>query len=267
MGINFSEDEEKKSAVVIGYGRFGALLCDVLGDSYDFSVIETDEVRAGEASRNYSIVSLDDVGKYEFVFLAVPIDSFEDVVKKISPLLQKEQVIVDICSVKVFPARVMEKYIGESDIIATHPLFGPDSASLGLEGLKVAFAPIRCSDDNANHLRYAWERHFVNVIDTTPEAHDQDTAYSQAFTYSVARIILNMNLPKIDFDTRSYQAITRVAELSANDTEQLFHDMMHYNPYFPKMLKELEASWLDTLATLETIRDEPKPDVFSSDIA
>ncbi len=268
MGVEAQSPANKsegsiKTAAVIGYGRFGELLCSVLKEDFAFSVIESDKTKAERAGETYPLVNLSQIADFDFVFLAVPINSFEAVLEQIAPMLHEGQVIVDICSVKVYPSRLMEKLISGAQIIATHPLFGPDSAALGLEGLKVAFSPIRCEINNANHLRYAWERLGVEVIDTTPEEHDKDTSYSQAFTYSIARIINNMGLPRsVEFDTRSYQAIKRVARLSANDTDELFHDMMHYNPYFPAMLEQLEGSWEETLQTLGEIKSEEKPEVF-----
>ena len=253
---------EKKTAVVIGYGRFGALLVELLKDSFEFSVIPGKEVTL---PKNVKKTTVESVGEYDFVFPTVPIAAFEDTIVEIKPFLKANQTIVDVCSVKVFPARIMEKHLLELNLIATHPLFGPDSAKQGLDGLKVAFAPLRCDEPNANYLRLAWESIGVQVIDTTPEEHDRDTSYSQAFTYSVARIVVNMNLPEVRFDTRSFQSTSRVAQYSANDSDQLFHDMMFYNPYFPDMLKQLEASWLDTLATLETINDEPRPDELAGE--
>lgn len=248
-----------KTAVVIGYGRFGALMVDILSDEFEFSVISS---RPADLPPGIKRAKIEQVGDFDYVFPAVPISAFEDTVIGISPFLKDHQTVVDLCSVKVYPTKIMQKYLQNVKIIATHPLFGPDSAKQGLSGLKVAFAPVRCNEKDAKYLREAWESLGVEVIDTTPEEHDRDSVYSQAFTYSAARIILNMKLPELRFDTRSYQSLTKVAEYSANDSEQLFHDMMYYNPYFPRMLKELEASWLDTLSTLETIKDEPRPNVF-----
>jgi len=50
--------------------------------------------------------------------------------------------------------------------------------------------------------------------------------------------------------------LRQVAEFSANDSEQLFHDMLFYNPYFPKMKKELEDSIGQTSLTLNEIENE-----------
>ena len=48
--------------------------------------------------------------------------------KDLSGKVAGNKTIVDVCSVKVYPKDMMLKYLpADSDIIATHPLFGPDS--------------------------------------------------------------------------------------------------------------------------------------------
>jgi hypothetical protein len=51
-----------------------------------------------------------------------------------------------------------------------------------------------------------------------------------------------MHLPRVGFKTRSFEALLQVAEFSANDSEQLFHDMLFYNPYYSEMKGQLESS-------------------------
>lgn len=254
-----------KSAVIIGFGRFGELLADILSQSFDISIIESHQDRIAKIEdSNYRLAGIDEISNYDFIFVAVQINKFEDTIYEIADKLRPEQVVVDVCSVKVYPAKVMRQFITKAQIIATHPLFGPDSAKYGLTGLKAAICNIRCQEVNYQFLCDVWKAHGINVIETTPDEHDQDTAYSQAFTYSIAKVILNMDLPKIEFDTRSYQSITKVAEYSANDSAQLFHDMMYFNPYFPKMLAELKQSIGQTVDTLDDIAVEQNNDqIFS----
>lgn len=246
-----------KKIGIIGFGRFGELLARLNADIFDIRIIESDPHRS-EAARaaGYAAMSLDAIGEVDYIFLAVPISQIEDVLVRLSPLVHERQVVIDLCSVKVYPAQLMQKHISHAQILATHPMFGPDSASKGLEGLQVAFCPIRVDDANVQVIKNLWERHGVVVVETTPEAHDKDSVYSQAFTYSIAKVILNMNLPDITFTTRSFNDITEVAALSAKDTKQLFHDMLFYNPYFSHMKAELESSFEKTRVILDEIEAE-----------
>jgi prephenate dehydrogenase len=64
------------------------------------------------------------------VMICVSISSFEQVVKKISPSIHDGQVVMDICSIKSYPVKVMHENIKHGLILGTHPVFGPGSSSV-----------------------------------------------------------------------------------------------------------------------------------------
>jgi prephenate dehydrogenase len=73
-------------------------------------------------------VSLAKALQNETIFIAVPIRDFESLIHEFKNDIQGKKTVIDVCSVKVFPKNVMiENLSSEIDIIATHPLFGPDS--------------------------------------------------------------------------------------------------------------------------------------------
>lgn len=246
-----------KKASIIGFGRFGELLAKLAFPIFDISIIDSSDERLNAAKQlGYCVSTLNDAVESDFIFLAVPISQIESTLVKLGPLLSKDQVVIDICSVKVYPTNLMKQYVPKAQIIGTHPMFGPDSAKKGLEGLQVAMCPIRIEPSNLEIIKNFWEAQKVDVIQTTPEQHDQDMVYSLALTHTVSKIINGMNIPEITFKTRSFKAIHEVAVLSANDTDQLFHDMLFYNPYFSQMKADLEASIKKTDNILNKIESE-----------
>lgn len=246
-----------KSIGIVGFGRFGELLADISATYFNINIVESNESKRKLAiSKGYNILNVNDIGQVDFVFLAVPISAMEELLISIKPLLRSTQVVIDLCSVKVYPTKLMEKYIPHAQLLASHPMFGPDSAKKGLDGLQVVLCPISIEPDNLQIIKDFWTDLGTVVLAATPEEHDRDTAYSQAFTYSLAKLILGMNMPDITFRTRSFNDIYEVAALSAKDTDQLFHDMLFYNPYFPEMKTKLENSMENTKAILEVIASE-----------
>lgn len=246
-----------KKAAIIGFGRFGELLAKLSSSTFDVTIIEGSSERAQIAQeQGYGVEPFDSAAKSDFIFLAVPISEIEPTLIKLAPLLNENHVVIDLCSVKVYPTNLMQKYLINTQIVGTHPMFGPDSAKKGLNGLQVAICPVNVKPENLKLLKEFWSAQGTSVIETTPEEHDKDAVYSQAFTYSIAKIILSMNLPEVTFKTRSFNALTEVARLSANDTEQLFHDMLFYNPYFSEMKAELEISIAKTVTVLTKIEAE-----------
>jgi prephenate dehydrogenase len=122
--------------------------------------------------------------------------------------------------------------------------------------LRVAFCPLRIDKPSIDMLRAFWEKKGAEVIETTPERHDKDTVFSQALTYSIADIVQNMHIPELTFTTKSSNALQQIAEHSGNDSGQLFHDMLFYNPYFPEMKKQLEQAIGVTSHKLQDIAAE-----------
>ena len=109
---------------IIGFGRFGAMLHALLTKGFEVDVYDKNPVDNAEVNE----VSLEEALKNDTIFIAVPIRDFEDLVVDISTRIQSGKTIIDVCSVKVFPKKVMIDNLPEKiDIIATHPLFGPDS--------------------------------------------------------------------------------------------------------------------------------------------
>ena len=246
-----------KRAAIVGFGRFGELLAELGKESFDICVVESGPQRRTAAQEaGFDVVPLQTVGEADFVFLAVPISEIEATLKQIAPYVGEDQTVIDLCSVKVYPAKLMEQYLPESSLLATHPMFGPDSAKDGLNGLQVAICPLRISSDKLQEITTFWEKFGAITIQTTPEQHDQDVIYSQAFTYTLARVVLKMKLSKVAFRTRSFNRLLEIAELSANDSEQLFHDMLTYNPYFGDMKRQLVMNISETLAELHAIESK-----------
>lgn len=253
----FVYHESMKKAAIIGFGRFGELLANLSKHTFDIYVIEPDQARQEVAKKNgFTLLPFASVAQMEFIFLAVPISKFEETVKQLAAYVDERHTIIDLCSVKVYPAQIMQKYLTSSALLATHPMFGPDSAKSGIHGLQVAFCPLRIETSRTQIIKDFWESQGAVVTETTPEEHDKDTIYSQAFTYSLARIILNMHMPSVGFQTRSFAKLAEIAKLSANDSDQLFHDMLFYNPYFSNMKKQLAAAIDVTEQKLAEIEDE-----------
>ena len=245
------------SAVVIGYGRFGELLAGLLAAHCPVAVVESDAVKAKSAmAKGYKVVTIPEVEAFDFVFLCVPISLIGQMAEQIASYYRPGQVIIDVCSVKVYPLAQLKQYLPHASIIGTHPMFGPDSAKVGLRGSRLAMCPVSVDDKQIAVLRDFWERHEVEVLETTPEQHDKDAAYSQAFAYIIAKTVNSMKLPDITFRTRSYDWLAEIARLSNNDTDQLFHDIIAYNPYVRDMASRLLAVTDDVEARVKGILSE-----------
>lgn len=212
---------------IIGMGRFGTLLSQIL-------------------TKNFKEVELiDTLEEADVVFPCVPIRAFEEVIREISPKLKKGAIVIDVCSVKVYPVKIMKKHLPKDvQIIATHPLFGPDSAKNGLVGLPLVIWPVRISKFKFNKILTMAKSLKLSVHIMSPEEHDKITAYSQIYTHLIGRIGQEIKIKRSEIDTLGFQRLFSVQEQVVNDTEELFFDMNQYNSYAPKMRKKvLNALW------------------------
>lgn len=202
---------------IIGLGRFGQLLKEILEPHFDVKACDTEIT--------------DDVLNQQTLFIAVPISMFEATIKKIAPQLKKNTTVIDVCSVKVFPVQVMQDNLPDFvDIIATHPLFGPDSFKTN-HHKKIMLANIR---DHYQHFEF-WKTFFANqeveAIEMSPEQHDQYMAKSQGITHLIGRALAEINAQSTPLNTAGYDQLQKIMHNTCNDSWELFYDLQRYNPY------------------------------------
>ncbi len=222
----------KTTVGIIGFGRFSQLMIRYLSEDCEVTVYDRRE-RAGDISRlGGHSGSLAAACACDIVIPAVPISAMKPTLIQIGPRLKPHTLVVDICSVKTYPVQWMLEILPANvDILATHPMFGPDSAAVTLAGQKIILCPQRIDTD-----KYACIRNYLLscqlvVIETTPEAHDRQIAATLALTHFIGRSLAEYGAEPLDIDTDGYKRLLYTLETVTHDTWQLFTDMHHYNPY------------------------------------
>jgi len=187
--------------------------------------------------------SLEDVCHQKVVILSVPISVFRDTLKAVAPMLAPDALVVDVCSVKEYPVRLMKELLPEGvSLLATHPMFGPDSAADSLKGRKIVLCGERISDPVYQKIKSYLKTKKLVVIETTPENHDRQIAVSLALTHFIGRSLAEFGAMPLDVDTEGYQRLLHVLGVVENDTWQLFEDMNAYNPYAAESRSEFMAA-------------------------
>jgi len=116
--------------------------------------------------------NLNAVKSADRVLISVPIDNFEEVIKEIHSHVRPNQVVMDICSVKEFPVKVMHKYIKTGVTLGTHPLFGPNVESI--QNQNFVLTPTSDEEERfANDFKKWLEERHVNVSVMSPKKHDE----------------------------------------------------------------------------------------------
>lgn len=189
----------------------------------------------------------EDAANKEIVIFAVPLKSLEDVLKRAAPFLRPDALCIDVCSVKLKPIELMLETLPSSvEIIGTHPLFGPQSGKESIEGLKIAFCPVRTTkaEEVKNFLA---DKLKLSVLEKTPEEHDKEMAHVQALTHFVARALFELRVEDSELATVSYEELMKAASLLADDSWELFQTIQQGNPF----AKDKRKAFIEKLLELE----------------
>ncbi|MGC3937887.1 prephenate dehydrogenase/arogenate dehydrogenase family protein [Roseobacter sp. EG26] len=229
---NDIQKTSKETLGIIGFGAFGKLIAQSLKAYFEiFAYDPLPEPQAGATALGATFASLERVSQCDVVVIASPVSSFEDVVALVAKACRPGALIVDVGSVKVQPADIMARTLPEDvDVVATHPLFGPQSARDGFRGLKIALCPIR----GACHWRLgAFLRKYLglDVIMTTPHAHDREAATVQGLTHLIAKVLLSMGPLPSRMTTRSFDLLITSISMVQNDAPEVFDAIENLNPY------------------------------------
>ena len=223
------------SVGIIGFGRFGKVLANILEKGFTVRVFD---VREQPSYSNVEFVDLNSIIKEKNIFIAVPIREFFNLIKKIAPKLNKN-IIIDVCSIKIYPVKIMNDILPDSiDIIATHPMFGPDSFNVNKK-LKMMMFSERDKYGQYNFWKHYFSDQGIDIFEMSPEKHDRLAASTQGITHYLGRMLKEFGIQKTNLDTQGFIELLDLVEQTCNDSWELFSDLQKYNPYTDKIVNRL----------------------------
>ena len=239
---------------LVGFGAFGRLIAKHLAPYARLCIFDpallpsdcsdTDGIR---------VTSLAEAARCPVVVLAVPVNRMEESVQTIGQYLQPGSLVLDVGSVKLVPAEFMRRGLPPHiDIVATHPLFGPQSARDGIKGLKIAVCPIRGA--RGRRVGAFLRTLGLHVIMTTPDAHDREAAMVQGLTHLIAKVLVQMEpLPTL-MTTRSFDLLIQGVNMVRDDAPEVFQAIERTNPYS----QQVRRRFFDLAAKLDAeLSQEP----------
>ena len=240
------------SVGIIGFGRFGKVLANIL--QRGFAIKAYDPKPAGPFP-GVQFLDLDTVLNEKVVFIAVPIRHFESVIADISTKLKKETTLIDVCSVKNYPVNIMLKILPDHiGVIATHPMFGPDSY-MSNSNLKMMINNTRDLHDQYSFWKRFFSDQGIQIIEMTPDQHDRLAAKTQGVTHFLGRMLKEFGIKKTNIDTQGFRDLLDLVGQTCNDTWELYADLQLYNPYTEDMVEKLKASTNKLDNQLNELRD------------
>lgn len=252
---------------ILGHGRFGAALATLMTErrhswrGWDPVARMPDE---------HAVADVDALlAQSDLIIVAVPVDAFEAVLRDLRPKLGSRHKVMDVCSVKQGPCRLMDDVLGdEIGHVGCHPLFGPLSIARA-EPLRTVLCPSPRHPATTHLARALFESIGSEVTEQDPVSHDRHMAQTHAMAFFIARGLLDLGL---DGDLRwvppSFAALAASIAAVRADAGHLFNTIQRENPHAaPTRQRFIEAlTRIDQQLAQAPSMADAQPDVGIPDL-
>ncbi|XP_058183903.1 uncharacterized protein LOC131301557 [Rhododendron vialii] len=181
----------------------------------------------------------------DVVMLSTSILSLSEVVKSIPfHRLKRPTLFVDVLSVKEHPKQVLLQVLpADSDILCTHPMFGPESGRDGWKDLTFVYDRVRIRDEVVcSSFLQIFGSEGCKMLEMSCEEHDKLAARSQFLTHTIGRTLSEMAIESTSIDTKNFQTLVKLKESTTRDSFDLFSGLFIHNRFAKQELKNLEVA-------------------------
>jgi len=244
---------------ILGAGKMGvwfARFCRENGEEVIIS--DRKKEKLARIGKEIGVETDDFVGavkKADNIIICVSIDAFEEVVKKIAPSVREGQTVVDICSIKEQPVRIMHQYLRKALVLGTHPVFGPGSRSV--KNKAYILTPTNAEEEEFAGKYKKWlEKVGARVFTMSPRKHDEIMSVVLGFPHFLGLVACDTLLEQIYYPESkkvagtTYQMLFTLAEATAMENPELFSSLQFNLPEMQnleKLLIEKAGEWLQLI--------------------
>ncbi len=184
------------------------------------------------------------VKRSDILIISVPLSVTLEVIREIAPLLQEEQLLMDLTSLKAEPVKEMMR--SKAFVIGLHPLFGPQ---LDVKNEKnVVSCPERPGE--WQHWLYPiLEKENMQIVEADPQEHDKKMALIQGLIHFLSLIFSDVlcknNISVTEllvYSTSPFRMQLSILERMLNQDPALYGSIAILNPFFPKVIQEVIGS-------------------------
>lgn len=204
---------------------------------------EIEIVPFGRDHKTNQVENVEQLQTCDGVIPSVPIGQLESVLQHITPHLKPDVLLIDVCSIKLYPTELLKRYLPPtSSILATHPMFGPETLKHtkgDTTGLNLVLSPVRIEDELYQTIKSRLESLQYNVIEMSPDQHDQYMAQSQFYTLLSGVVLRELDVQSTPINTKSFDILLDVINIT-HDNRQILLDSLKYNPYCRQSLDKLQ---------------------------
>ena len=230
---------------IIGAGKMGVWFAKFF-QSKGYSVILADRKKEKIAKlKKESQVEMttdfkEAVRDADQVLICVSINAFEEVVKTISPAIHEGQVVMDICSIKEAPVKIMHENLKGALVLGTHPVFGPGSN--GVKHKAYILTPTNAKEQEFAEKFKNWlEQEEAHVFVMSPKRHDELMSIVLGLPHFLGLVACETLLEQKDLpETKkvagtTYKMLFTLAEATALETPDLYASLQTNLPELGKI--------------------------------
>ncbi len=235
---------------VLGAGKMGVWFAKFfLEEGYTVVVADRKKEKLSRLKKELAVETADfaEAAKTaDRVLICVSIGAFEEIVKKISPEVHEEQIIMDICSIKDVPVKIMHKYLKKGLILGMHPVFGPGSTTI--KNKTFILTPTNIQEKIfAERFKQWLETKKAHVFVMTPQKHDQLMSVVLGLPHFLGLVAGDMLLEQANYpETKevagtTYRMLFTLAEVAVLESPELFASLQLSLPE----LEVIESSFIE----------------------
>jgi len=184
------------------------------------------------------------IEQVDVVIFSVPLHLSEEIIREeISQCKNKDQIVLDVSSLKQKQVKAMNKAKGQ--VIGMHPLFGPSKKDF--EGLSMVLCPGKCSPRVISEVRGWFEEAGMKLSVMEPDEHDKLMAVVQVIphlkTVLAGELLKEFGVnPKAPYDisTPIYKLELDIIGRIFSQDGMLYSAIIGQNPYTKTLMKSLK---------------------------
>lgn len=223
---------------IMGAGKMGTFLCDVLSFEHDVAIFDTDRKKLRFTFNAARFTSLDEIRDFEPELLinAVTVKYTISAFNSVMPYLPANCIISDIASVKTglpdFYANCHHPYV------STHPMFGPTFATL--DNLASENAIIISEGDYLGKVffRNLYSRLHLNIFEYTFQEHDETIAFSLSIPFASTLVFASV-MKHQDAPGTTFKRHLKIAHGLMSEDDYLLQEIL-FNPHTSAQLDKIK---------------------------
>lgn len=238
---------------IIGYGPFGHTFAAVIARHAQVRVFSRRQLEPADLPRNVHQATMPEVARCDVVILANELKQIAQDCQAIADYVRPDTIVMDVCSVKLRPAEILlAELSGHCQLVATHPLFGPQSID-GTDARGKVLVWHKLEGDQTFWLEEFFSSKLgLDIRKITPDDHDREMAWVHALSFFIGRGLLNVDPPRSEFATNYYQQLRKLHDIEQGHSLELFRTIQLANPY----AKSIRERFLHALEAIEDDLEE-----------